>query len=493
MCARARPITVLMRSVPGLRLRLTAFAATLVAVLSPAAGASAQTPSPCSRVASPSGSDAAAGSETAPFRTAQKLVDSLSAGHVGCLRAGSYSQSVRLSRGGTGGAPLTLRSYPGEEATLSGRLTIAASADWVTVEELYLDGRNAAGLPSPTVNADDVVFRNNDVTNQNSAICFLLGSSTSGGPAGYGRARRPKIISNRIHNCGRLPATNHDHGIYVEGADDAVISGNWIYDNADRGIQLYPDAHGTEVTGNVLDANGTNLIFSGDDGLASSDNTVHGNVLSRSVLRFNVESWWPDGGPRGQNNHFTSNCVYGAARTEHGTAGIDSSAGGFTATANTTAPPGYVDAAAKDFRLTAASACNSILGGYAATIPGPLTQRSSPGPGPDRAHPVSSTGGNSRRSSPPGNRLRIALRVLPTGPESSPRAPNVVVTGRMRGRHVNSPVVKLEVRTHHRWRTASRRRLRGRRLFARLRIPGGRRIAVRAAGAGTKSNVVIRP
>ena len=56
----------------------------------------------CDRVAAPSGSDAAAGTESAPYATAQKLADSLSAGQTGCLRAGTYRQAsgraVRAAR-----------------------------------------------------------------------------------------------------------------------------------------------------------------------------------------------------------------------------------------------------------------------------------------------------------------------------------------------------------------------------------------------------------
>ena len=72
------------------------------------------------------------------------------------------------------------------------------------------------------------------------------------------------IERNRIHNCGQLPPTNHHHGIYVEASDGARITDNWIYDNADRGIQLFPDAQGTYVARNVIDGNGQGVIFSRD-------------------------------------------------------------------------------------------------------------------------------------------------------------------------------------------------------------------------------------
>ena len=65
-----------------------------------------------------------------------------------------------------------------------------------------------------------MVFARNDVTTNHTAICFIVGEPT------YGHARRTLIEGNRIHNCGVMPAANHDHGIYVEEATDTVIRGN---------------------------------------------------------------------------------------------------------------------------------------------------------------------------------------------------------------------------------------------------------------------------
>ena len=89
------------------------------------------------------------------------FIAGLEAGETGCLRAGVHGDRgvVRSSAPG-----VVLTSYPGETATLAGRLWIKRGADGVRVEDLVLEGRNPQGSPSPTVNADDVVFRGNDVT-----------------------------------------------------------------------------------------------------------------------------------------------------------------------------------------------------------------------------------------------------------------------------------------------------------------------------------------
>src|SRR2546423_845837 len=221
-------------------------AGSVAAAVAFAGGGTASAADPgCTRVAAPGGSDSAAGPAAAPFATARGLVDSLGAGDVGCLRQGPYKEDVTVNHGGSGdGSRVVIRSYSGERPKLSGRLYVPDRANYVTVEQLDLDGhdsppcssKSGCTLPSPTVNGDHVVFQDDDVTNRHNGICFNLGA------AGYGRAVDVTIQRNRIHDCGVLPANNHEHGIYLAYADGTQILGNVIYDNADRGIQLYPDA-----------------------------------------------------------------------------------------------------------------------------------------------------------------------------------------------------------------------------------------------------------
>src|SRR5205085_894123 len=116
----------------------------------------------CTRVAAPGGSDSAAGTESAPFATAQRLVDSHGPGDVGCLRQGTYRENLTVNHGGSGeSARVVLRSYDGERATVSGRLYVPDRANYVTIEGLDLDGHDSpactpggtcTNLPSPTVN-----------------------------------------------------------------------------------------------------------------------------------------------------------------------------------------------------------------------------------------------------------------------------------------------------------------------------------------------------
>jgi parallel beta-helix repeat protein len=230
-----------------------------------------------------------------------------------------------------------------------GRLWFTRQSHDSEVRGLALDGRNRDALPSPTVNGTGIRFVHNNVYNGHTNICFILGSE------GFGRARGTVIRDNRIHDCGRLPAENHDHGIYVSLADRTTIVGNWIYDNADRGIQLYPDAQGTRIERNVIDGNGEGIIFSGSDGMASSNNVVQDNVIANSRIRADVESFWDNTSP-GHGNVVQHNCIGSG-----GIRGIDRRSGGFDAHGNITARPRYADRAHGNLRVVGPRACVALL------------------------------------------------------------------------------------------------------------------------------------
>jgi nitrous oxidase accessory protein NosD len=327
----------------------TAFAILTVALCACGADATdAQTRRVCDRLASPG------------QRAVQRLVDSLRPGQVGCLRQGTYRGSVMIRRSGKPGRPITLQPRPGARARLVGPLTVTRRSAHVVVRRLYLDGGERPGVPSPIVNGRRILFLENDVTNGHTAICFALGNPR------FGVARDVTIQRNRIHECGRLPATNLEQGIYVAVARGTRIVGNWIYENADQGVQLYPDARGTYVAGNVIDGNGEGIIFGGLPRVAARDNLVQGNVISNSRIRNNVE--WHFEGTVGTGNVVRRNCIGGGAG-DGGNGGIMEPAIGFKLVDNVRAQPEFRSPG--DYRLKPGSACTRVFAGASSRVPGP--------------------------------------------------------------------------------------------------------------------------
>jgi parallel beta-helix repeat protein len=426
----------------------------------------------CDRYASPAGSDSAAGTEGAPFRTAQQLANSLAAGQTGCLRAGTYPEDLTMRRGGRDGAPLTLRSYPGEKATVKGAFWIAQSAPYVVIEGLYLNGNSGTKSPSPNVNADHVTFRDNDVQNENTVICFLLGDSHGQ----YGRADYAVIENNRIHHCGILPAAGHDHGIYVEASAHSRIEGNWFYDNADYAIQLYPDADDNLIRGNVMDSNGEGITVSGDGGMTSTGNRIEGNVISNSRNRFNVEAWWPQGNPPPRDNALSGNCLKAGARDNFHNGGIDEEvAAAFTMGQNrVVSDPGYENPGRADLRLNGASACRADFAGDPAAVPGPDNAL---GPQAPASQPLVVLKAGAHSVSP-GKAVQLVGRVAPS---HAGRARRVMIEARSGKKH--RIVARARVR-NGRFSVRTKLRLRGR--VVRLRA------VVRGVGRSRPVRVNVR-
>jgi parallel beta-helix repeat protein len=323
-------------------------AAALCAAALPTAPAVAA--EPCAKVVAAGGSDSAAGTAAAPLATPQRMIRQLAPGQTGCVR-GAVAGDVWIETSG-----ITLTSEPGQRASLRGEVVIDEETRNVTVSDLTLR-KGDFEYPSPVILGDDATLANNDISSDGRGICLLLGAQ---GHHSGANAERALIAGNRIHDCGT--SNNHQHGIYVEHADDTRIIGNEIFDNADRGIQLYPNAQRTEIAGNVIDGNGQGIIISGAGGTATSGTRVHHNVITNPRLRASVESWFE--GEKGTDNIVERNCIFGGRRT------IDEGGGGFVARANLFVDPAYVDRGAKDFRLAPGSPCADVLAaGRGAAVP----------------------------------------------------------------------------------------------------------------------------
>jgi hypothetical protein len=306
----------------------------------------------CDRVASTSGSDRAAGTRRAPYRTPARLVRSLRAGETGCLRGGSYDIAPMLvfRRAGEEGKPIELRSWPGERATLTrGTVAVNKGADHVVISGLTIDGTDRDDV-TVWVIGDDVTISDDDITNRTKGLsCIFIGSGRWRDASTAGT----QIRRNRIRDCGTDAHNDHDHGIYAAQARDAVIADNLITGSDGWGVQLYPESVGVRVLRNTIAGNGGGVIFAGNHSVASANNVVERNVISDARDAQLVQSYWE--GPRGSGNVARRNCF---GRAPNGR----TSGPGFGLAQNVIADPGYLAPARGDYRVARNGGCDAVIG-----------------------------------------------------------------------------------------------------------------------------------
>ena len=95
-------------------------------------------------------------------------------------------------------------------------------------------------------------------------------------------------------------------------------------------MQLFPDAQFTYVARNVIDGNGQGVIFSRE----SSGNEIEHNVISNSVLRWNIEQYELTG----SLNVARRNCVWSTRTDQYGRDGGVQPTDAFAAGLNLIAP-----------------------------------------------------------------------------------------------------------------------------------------------------------
>jgi hypothetical protein len=441
-----------------------------LATATAAVPADAAAPTTCTKVAAPTGSDSAAGTEAAPYKTVQKLTRSLAAGQTGCLRAGSYGGAdVYLDKPDT-----ALQSYPGERATLTAFMEVAPAAARSRLSGLKIDTTGSSNSVGTKIQADDVVVSDNEITKGGQGICILAGT--------YNPAQRIVIERNLMYNCGAAvkpdgSKNKYDHLIYLSGTRDAVVRWNILRDNGGGwGVHMYPNADGTLVEHNIIDGNQGGVIFAGEGGGASDSNTVRNNAITSVGPRWNVEGSWSGGTP-GTGNSANANCLFTTGPSQP--AGIATQSGFSATTSSNTVLSGlpYVDRGEGDYRFKAGSPCADLVGDVAGVVAG---QTSEPAPAP---------------APPEDDSVAIVIR---TDKQKVSLPRSVRVKGKVKTRSSNPSVkrVKLQVKTRKgNWRTFARRSVVGNRFKAKLSARQLKRLRVarlRAVVPGKATSHTVR-
>ena len=234
-------------------------------------------------VVSTSGSDAAAGTADAPWRTLQRAADAVAPGDTVTVRAGTYA-GFRLIADGTPAARITFKADPGAvidgNGAPGGNAVHLDGADHVTLDGFRVMN-GATGVRS-TNNAGVVVKDSNIDLNARFAV--------------HASASHGIVIENNA--IGR---TSLGAGVVVDaGTDGAVVRKNRVADNLTYGILINGDkdtpgsdgvATGAVVEANTVVANGrgggASIALDGARGASVRNNLIyaaHGDGIGLAGL-----------------------------------------------------------------------------------------------------------------------------------------------------------------------------------------------------------------
>jgi hypothetical protein len=238
------------------------------------------------RFVSPTGSDAAAGTLAAPWKTFQKAANSARAGDTVFLRAGNYRELVQINVSGTAVAPITFRPYNTERVTmdLSG---VSPRADLSA----------AIRLPSRSyVTIQGIEISNFRTTSDSSVPCGILVDGSSVGV----KLLKNKITKIEQNNPYEGNWDANAHGIAVYGTTATGISSITISDNelsflrlgASEALVVNGNVSGFNISNNrIFNCNNIGIDVIGYEGTcptASLDRARSGIIAGNTV--YNIDS-----------------------------------------------------------------------------------------------------------------------------------------------------------------------------------------------------------
>ena len=234
------------------------------------------------------GSDAAEGTASAPWRTIAHALTQLAPGETLYVRGGEYREDIQNPsiRVGRPDARIRVKAYPGERPVLRGLLWLDRPSYWT------IDGLNVTWAPEhgPTdhmvklTNGVGWVFENGELWGARSFSGLLVYGSIAGEPADW------TIRGNCIHDIWTDPLhhVNGDHNLYINTgitAGAGLIERNILF-NAPNGQNIKlgygrSDPQPGDGTANVTVRN--NTMYGALKNLMLTDES-HDNVIERNII-----------------------------------------------------------------------------------------------------------------------------------------------------------------------------------------------------------------
>jgi hypothetical protein len=288
----------------------------------------------------PNGSSGGSGSATAPWDLTTAFSGAGGRIHPGdtvWLRAGTYGSGegrsdYHATLNGTASAPIIVRAYPGERATVNGDIAVDGSNTWYWGFE----------LSNTTTSTTDVQAINSHCPGCR-FINMVIHDHSGDGIGLWAEGPNQVAYGNIIYNNGfrGTSSTQFGHGIYAQNSTGSkLLQDNVMFNQFGYGVHIYGSEqaflNNITVDGNVAFnsgvANGMNYTFGGSSPL--NNFVATGNMAYYNPDRIgNSFRVGYNFGVTNQNGTVTNNYVVGTAFVSQWTSGL-------TFTGNTVINPG---------------------------------------------------------------------------------------------------------------------------------------------------------
>jgi parallel beta-helix repeat protein len=259
---------------------------------------------------SPTGSDSAAGSSAAPWKTLQHAANVVGPGDRVTARPGNYA-GFYLDTSGTAASPIEFFAEPGVLVNQPNPVRTdqginLENASWITIDGFEVSGMNRAGVR--TVGVDGSTFATNvTIRNVKSHDNGYWGILTG-------------FVNNLLIENNITYGSVNEHGIYVSNSgDNPTIRNNESYNNRANGIHMNGDAEqggdgiitGALVAGNKIYNNGvgggSGINMDGVQNSRIENNLIYNNHAS------GISLYRIDGGGGASGNTVINNTIIQAS------------------------------------------------------------------------------------------------------------------------------------------------------------------------------------
>jgi hypothetical protein len=303
-----------MQKTIAIAVRHKVFLTAAASVLLAAAGAASATTTPATTYnyyVAPTGSDSAAGTQAAPFKTLARAAQTATrAGTTVWVAPGTYTGGVKTTASGTASA----RIYWVSTTKWGAKVIPGSTANIWDNRGNYVSiiGFDFDGSSKPTVThgvytgGSYTMIQDNHVHNiANGATCNSAGGSAIGTDSYYYGVWND-VVSNTVNDIG--PAgCKYIQGIYV--STSGSVKNNLVYRVGEAAIHLWHDANHVTITNNTVTTSHYGLIVGGGDFYHTSAGDDY-TVVNNNIF---VDNGYgiSEQGTTGVHNSYSNNLVYG--------------------------------------------------------------------------------------------------------------------------------------------------------------------------------------